>query len=284
LRAFKEGDTVSDIKYRLALCQIETLPEKTDTMDKAERMVREAAESGADVAVLPEMFACPYARGYFEEFAESADGESVRRMAYWAREYGVYLIGGSIPERDGGRLYNTCFVFDRQGRVIARHRKAHMFDVDIPGGVTFKESDFFSPGDDICVFDTEFGRMGVAICFDMRFPELIRAMAERGAETIIVPAQFNTTTGPAHWELTIRARAIDNELFFAACSAARSPDFKYQCWGHSTAAGPFGNVLAACDETEQTVLCDIDLSEVDRVRRQLPTFLRLREDMYPVAK
>jgi predicted amidohydrolase len=275
---------MSEGKYRLALCQIETLTDKTATMDKAERMVREAAEAGANVVSLPEMFACPYEKGYFEKYAESADGESVRRMAYWAREYGVVLVGGSIPERDGGRLYNTCFVFDKQGKVIARHRKAHLFDVDIKGGVTFRESDNFSPGDDICVFDTEYGRMGAAICFDMRFPELIRAMAERGAETIIVPAQFNTTTGPAHWELTIRARAIDNELYFAACSAARSKDFKYHCWGHSTAAGPFGNVLATCDETEQTVLCDIDLSEVDRVRRELPTFLRLREDMYPVAK
>lgn len=276
--------TMSEQKFRLALCQLETLPEKVDTLDKAERMVREAAEKGADVVVLPEMFACPYARGYFERFAENADGESVHRMAYWAKEYGVLLVGGSIPERDGDELYNTCFVFDRHGAVIAKHRKAHLFDVDIKGGVCFRESEFFAPGDDICVFDTEFGRMGVAICFDMRFPELIRAMAKRGAEVILVPAQFNTTTGPAHWELTIRMRAVDNEVFFAGASAARAKDFNYQCWGHSTVAGPFGEVLATSDETEQTVFCDIDLSEVGRVRQELPTFLRLREELYSVAK
>lgn len=275
---------MSGHKFKLAVCQIETLQDKTETMDKAERMVREAAENGADVAVLPEMFSCPYAKGYFEKFAESAEGESVRRMAYWAREYGVVLVGGSIPERDGERLYNTCFVFDKQGNVIAKHRKAHMFDVDIKGGVSFKESDYFSPGDDICVFDTEYGRMGAAICFDMRFPELIRAMAKRGAETIIVPAQFNTTTGPAHWELTIRMRAVDNEVFFIGASAARAEDFKYQCWGHSTVADPFGRVLAACDETEQILYCDIDTDEVSRVRGELPTFNRLREDLYSVAK
>ncbi|HNY00635.1 MAG TPA: carbon-nitrogen hydrolase family protein [Oscillospiraceae bacterium] len=275
---------MSDKKFKLALCQIETLSEKTATLDKAERMVREAAEAGANVAALPEMFACPYARGYFDAFAEPADGDTVRRMSCWAREYGVYLIGGTIPERDGEKLYNTCFVFDRQGAVVARHRKTHLFDVDIAGGIRFRESDYFAPGDDICVFDTEYGVMGAAVCFDMRFPELIRAMAKRGAETILVPAQFNTTTGPAHWELIVRMRAVDNEVFFAAVSAARSKDFKYQCWGHSTVAGPFGDVLATCDETEQTVFCDIDLAEVDRVRRQLPTFLRLREDLYPVAK
>lgn len=275
---------MSEQKFKLALCQIDTLPEKSDTMDKAERMVREAAEKGANVVALPEMFACPYAKGYFDRFAENADGESVHRMAYWAKEYGVLLVGGSIPERDGNKLYNTCFVFDRQGAVIAKHRKTHLFDVDIKGGVCFRESKHFAPGDDICVFDTEYGRMGVAICFDMRFPELIRAMAKRGAEVIIVPAQFNTTTGPAHWELTIRMRAVDNELFFAGASAARSKNFQYQCWGHSTVAGPFGDILATSDETEQTVFCDIDLSEVGRVRQELPTFLRLREDLYSVAK
>ena len=274
---------MSEGTFKLALCQIMTGSEKQETMDRAEAMVRTASENGADVVALPEMFACPYVRPAFLPFSEPEDGESVRRMAYWAREYGVVLVGGTIPERDGGKLYNTCFVFDKTGAVIAKHRKAHMFDVDISGGITFKESDSFTPGDDICVFDTEYGRMGVCICFDMRFPELIRAMARRGAELIVVPAQFNTTTGPAHWELTVRARAIDNELWFAAVSAARNVGFKYECWGHSTVAGPYGDVKAACDEKEQILYCPVNLSEVDRVRRELPTFLRLRDDLYRVA-
>lgn len=148
----------------------------------------------------------------------------------------------------------------------------------------FKESNSFAPGEDITVFDTKFGRMGVEICFDIRFPELARAMAKRGAEVILCPAQFNMTTGPRHWELSVRARAMDNEVFFVGASAARYEGFDYECWGHSTVADPFGMVKASCDEKEQILYCDIDLNEVDSVRRQLPTFLHLREDIYNVAK
>ena len=146
------------------------------------------------------------------------------------------------------------------------------------------ESHNFAPGEDITVFDTQYGKIGVLICFDMHFPELVRAMAKRGAELIFCPAQFNMTTGPKHWELTVRARAMDNEVYYVGASAARYEGFDYECWGHSTVADPFGMVAASCDETEQILYCDIDLNEVDSVRRQLPTFLHLREDVYTVAK
>ena len=160
----------------------------------------------------------------------------------------------------------------------------HLFDVNIEGGIHFLESKYFSAGEDITVFDTEYGRMGVLVCFDMRFPELVRAMAKRGAKTVICPAQFNMTTGPKHWELTVRARAMDNELYFVGAAAARREGFSYECWGHSSVADPFGQIVASCDETEQILLCEIDPARVDSVRRELPTFLRLREDIYAVAK
>ena len=140
-----------------------------------------------------------------------------------------------------------------------------------------------SPGQEITVFDTDFGRIGVAICFDVRFPELFRAMARRGARLICLPAQFNMTTGPAHWEATLRMRAVDNELFFVGASSARYEGFPYECWGHSMILDPFGTALAAADHTEQTLLAEIDLNRVDEVRAQLPTFLHLREDLYTVA-
>ena len=126
--------------------------------------------------------------------------------------------------------------------------------------------------------------MGAAICFDMRFPELFRAMARRGARLILVPAQFNMTTGPAHWELMLRARAVDNELFVAAASAARYEGFSYECWGHSAVFDPWGSRIAGADETEQILYADVDFARVDEVRRQLPTFLHLREDVYEVAE
>lgn len=271
-------------KLRLAVCQIRTETDKNATMEKAAAMIKDAADKGADIAVLPEMFNCPYSSRYFRSFAEDENGESLIEMSRWAKKNGIILVGGSVPEKDGDKMYNTCYVFDRDGELIAKHRKAHMFDVQIENGVSFRESKHFSPGNEITVFDTEFGKMGVMVCFDIRFPELCRSMAERGAKLIFCPAQFNMTTGPKHWELSLRARAMDNELFFVGASAARYEGFDYECWGHSAVASPFGDVITSCDETEQLMLCDIDLAEVDSVRQQLPTFLRLREDLYTVSK
>lgn len=274
---------MSDHAFKLAICQIRTELNKQATMDKAEAMVKQAAVNGANVVVLPEMFNCPYSKEYFSSFADAENGESVEQMSAWARENGIILIGGSIPEKDGDKLYNTCFVFDENGNVIAKHRKMHLFDVDIEGGIRFKESNHFAAGNEITVFDTKYGKMGVLVCFDMRFPELVRAMARRGAEVVVCPAQFNMTTGPKHWELTIRARAMDNEIYYIGASAARFEGFNYECWGHSTVADPFGQVIATCDEAEQILYADIDLNNVDSVRKQLPTFLHLKDDIYKVA-
>ena len=269
-------------KLKIAVCQLRTELDGAQTMDKAASFVRRAAEGGADFTVLPEMFCCPYSSRYFRAALAEGHEKTVESMSAWARENGVYLVGGSVPETEGERLYNSCYVFDRTGRQIAKHRKVHLFDVTIPG-MRFHESHTFTPGEQITVFDTPYGRMGAAICFDARFPELFRAMARRGAELICLPAQFNMTTGPAHWEATMRMRAVDNEVFFVAASAARYEGFSYECWGHSLILDPFGTPLAAADETEQLLLAEIDLNRIDEVRAQLPTFLHLREELYAVA-
>jgi omega-amidase len=269
-------------KFSLGVCQLRTELEYEATMEKAAAMIRDAAACGAGVVVLPEMFSCPYAGEYFQVFAALGHEETCQRLSSWARENRILLIGGSIPEVEGDRLYNSCFVYGPDGELIARHRKAHLFDVDLPG-MRFHESHTFTPGSEITVFDSPYGRMGVAICFDVRFPELFRAMARRGAELICLPAQFNTTTGPAHWEVTMRTRAVDNELFFVAASAARCEGFSYECWGHSMILDPFGTKLAEADEKEQLILAELDLNRIDEVRAQLPTFLHLREDLYAVA-
>lgn len=269
--------------FRIAVCQLLTETETAETMKKAAAFAAEAAGRGADFVVLPEMFNCPYSGRYFREAARAGHESSLAEMSRWARENGVYLVGGSIPEKDGERLYNSCFVFDREGRVIARHRKVHLFDVDIPG-MRFRESDDFTPGSEVTVFDTEFGRMGAAVCFDLRFPELFRAMAVRGAQVIFVPAQFNMKTGPAHWADTLKMRAVDNELFIVGASAARYEGFDYECWGHSEIVDPYGIVLAGADEKEQIIYADVDLGRIAEVRAQLPTFLKLRRDVYRVAE
>lgn len=271
------------MKFKLAICQIRTEIDQDETLSKAARMVREAAANGAEVVVLPEMFNCPYARKYFRPYAARGHEKTVAAMSEWARENSVLLIGGSIPETEGERIYNTAFVFDEDGRQIARHRKVHLFDVDIPS-MRFSESATFTPGDSVTVFDTRFGRMGVAVCFDIRFPELFRAMAVRGAQVIFLPAQFNTVTGPAHWDMSLSMRAVDNELFVVGAESARYDGFDYECWGHSAVADPFGKIIASCDEREQILYCDIDLDRVAEVRRSLPTFLHLRRDVYTVAE
>lgn len=268
---------------KLAICQLRTELDQHETMDKAYRMISQAAGNGAQIVVLPEMWNCPYSREYFKKYAAKGHHEAVAAMSQWAEELGILLVGGSVPETDEGKIYNTCFVFDSQGRQIARHRKVHLFDVDLPD-MRFRESSTFEPGEKITVFDTQFGKMGCAVCFDARFPELFRAMAVRGAQMVFLPAQFNTKTGPTHWEITLRMRAIDNEFFIVGASAARYEGFRYLSWGHSAVADPYGDIIAQCDEKEQILYSDIDLNRVDEVREILPTFKRLRRDVYSVAE
>lgn len=274
---------MNETELKLAVCQLRTELELRETMNKARRMVAEAAENGANIAVLPEMFNCPYESAHFKKFAALGHEETVKEMSAWAKENKIILVGGSIPEREGDKLYNSCFVFDEEGRQIARHRKVHLFDIDLPG-MRFKESNTFTPGENITVFDTKYGKMGAAVCFDVRFPELFRAMAVQGAQIIFLPAQFNQKTGPAHWEMSLRARAVDNELFLVGASAAKYEGFSYECWGHSAVIDPFGDIIASCDEKEQIIYADIDLGRIARVRAQLPTFLHLRRDVYNVAE
>ena len=270
-------------RIHLACCQLRTELDWAATMDKAGAMVRDAARQGAQIVVLPEMFCCPYSSRYFHDFARRGHEETVAALSRWAAENRVLLVGGSVPEREGDRLYNSCFVFDEQGRQIARHRKVHLFDIDLPQ-LRVRESDTISPGGQVTTFETRWGTMGAAVCFDLRFPELFRAMAVRGARVIFLPAQFSRSTGRAHWKMALTARAVDNECFLVGASAARFEGFDYECWGHSAVLDPFGQTLAEADEGEQILHAEIDLARVEEVRRQLPTFLHLRRDVYTVTE
>lgn len=268
---------------RIAVCQIRTETDYDITMNKAHAMLAEAALNGAQIAVLPEMFSCPYSREYFRKFASHGHEETCAALSSWAKELDMIIVGGTVPETVGARMYNTCYVYDREGRQIARHRKMHLFDVDLPG-MRFKESNTFTPGEEITVFDTEYGKMGCAVCFDVRFPELFRAMANRGAEIIFLPAQFNCKTGPKHWELSNRARAVDNQVFFVGAAAAKYEGFSYECWGHSMLVDPFGDILAEAGQGEEIIYADIDPARVAEVRAQLPTSQHLRHEIYNVAE
>lgn len=266
--------------FKIGLCQMKGSFDKKESMAAAERYIREAAANGAQIISLPEMWNCPYSNDYFREYAEPADGPTVGFMSALAAELGIYLVGGSIPELDEDKVYNTSFIFDRDGKLIGRHRKVHLFDIDVEGGIRFMESDTLTAGEDMTVIDTEFCKVGVAICYDVRFPEWFRKMALAGAKLIILPAAFNMTTGPAHWDLTMRARALDNQVYFAANSPARDEEAPYQAYGNSCIAGPWGDFIAHTDEKEGIIYGDIDLERVEAVRQQLPLLKHRRGNLY----
>ncbi|MEG2199625.1 MAG: carbon-nitrogen hydrolase family protein, partial [Anaerovorax sp.] len=188
--------------------------------------------------------------------------------------------GGSIPELDNDKVYNTSFIFDKNGHIIGKHRKMHLFDIDVKGGISFKESDTLTAGNEMTVFDTEYGKMGVAICYDVRFPELFRKMTLAGAKLIILPAAFNMTTGPAHWDLSMRARALDNQIYFAAVSPARDVDSSYVAYGNSCIVTPWGEFCAKTDSREGILYGEIDFDYIEQVRGELPLLLHRRPDLY----
>jgi omega-amidase len=270
--------------FKLSICQMMVVDEKWENLKKAETMVREAATvEKADVVVLPEIFNSPYNIEVMKEMAEPEEGPTTHLLGSLAKELGIYLIGGSIAEKAGDRIFNTSYTFNPEGKRIGRHRKMHLFDVDIKGGVSFQESSIVAPGDQVTVFDTHYGKMGVAVCYDMRFPELIRLMALQGAELIIVPAAFNTTTGPAHWHETIKVRAVDNQVFFAAASPARNLSSSYHAYGYSKIVDPWGTTLAETDELESTVSAFIDPAKIGEIRAQLPLLKHRRTDLYKLT-
>lgn len=266
--------------FKIALCQMMGSKDKEESRAKAKRMVEEAASNGAQVIALPEMWNCPYANEYFRQYGEAEDGPTTAFLSQLAKENDVYLIGGSIPELSENKVYNTSYSFDRGGKQIGKHRKVHLFDISVKGGISFKESDTLTAGDKTTVIDTEYCKIGIAICYDVRFPELSRKMTLDGAKLIVLPAAFNMTTGPAHWDLTMRARALDNQVYFAAVSPARDLKGVYRAYGNSCIATPWGEFLAKADEKETIVYGDIDLDYEESIRQQLPLLKHRREEIY----
>ena len=268
------------MKLKLGLCQMKVTADKAENLRHARELIDKAAAGGAELVMLPEMFNCPYENAAFPVYAEPAGGESWQMLSRAAKENGVYLVGGSVPELEAGKIYNTSFLFDREGRELARHRKVHLFDIDVPGGQRFKESDTLTAGDQITLVDTPWGKIGVAICFDIRFAEFFRVMGDAGAVLIAIPAAFNMTTGPAHWDLTFRMRAIDQQCFVAGCSPARDESASYVAYGNSLVADPWGSFPLHMDEKEHVRVVELDLADLEKYRGQIPILSGRRKDLY----
>lgn len=244
--------------------------------------------------VLPECFNSPYGCQYFPSYAEKLgsspptvdEAPSWHALSSTAAEAGAYLVGGSIPEVDASNgkdcYYNTSLVFSPSGKLLATHRKLHLFDIDIPGKIKFKESEVLSPGNKITIVDLpEYGRIGLGICYDIRFTEFAMIAARQGAFLLVYPGAFNTTTGPMHWSLQGRARAMDNQVYTALCSPARDDDATYHAWGHSMVVDPNAGIVAEADEKEDTIFADLDGTELEKTRRAIPLSSQRRFDVYP---
>jgi omega-amidase len=266
--------------YKVGICQMRVESSKAANLQKAGAMIESATQQGAELIVLPEMFTTPYDQSLFAEYAETEQGEIVAFLAATARRNRCMLVGGSIPERQGERLYNTAFVFDPNGKVIARHRKVHLFDIAVPGGISFQESAVLTAGDQATVFPSEFGPVGLAICYDLRFPEFFRLMVDAGAQMVVLPAAFNMTTGPAHWETLLRTRAIDNQVYIIGASPARNEKAGYVAYGHSMAVDPWGVLLWQAGSEEAIGVVELDAQRLLEVREQLPLPKQRRIDLY----
>lgn len=272
-------------KIKIAAIQMSTVADKMENVRTVKAYLEKIKDENPDFVILPEMFCCPYQTENFPIYAEEEGGPIWQQLSAYAKQYGVYLIGGSMPEKDAeGNVYNTCYVFDREGKQIGKHRKVHLFDIDVKGGQTFKESDTLTAGDSDTVFDTEFGKIGVMLCFDIRFPELSRMMVNDGARIVFVPAAFNMTTGPAHWELSFRTRALDNQIYMVGCAPARDVSAGYISWGHSIVTDPWGRVIDRLDEKKGILLAELDMDYEEQVREELPLLKSRRKDIYQLSQ
>lgn len=270
---------------RIALCQMNVVDNKEENLNKASLMIAESVNENADFIVLPEMFNCPYSNDKFIEYCEKEkDSPTLTRISALAREHKVYILAGSIPEKEKEKLFNTSYLFDKDGNIIAKHRKMHLFDIDVKDRITFKESDVLTAGNDFTIADTEFGKIGIGICYDIRFPELARIMVENGALILFYPGAFNMTTGPAHWELLFKSRALDNQVYCVGVAPALNEDASYHSFGHSIITNPWGDIIAEADTKEELIIGEIDLSEIKKIREELPLLKNKRRDLYEIIE
>jgi len=258
-------------RFIAAAVQLCAGPDKAANLDKAEAFIAGAARQGAQLIVLPEVFLWRGPREGEGAAAETIPGPSTSRLGGLAQQLGIHLLAGSILEQsDNDRVFNTSVLFDPQGRIVASYRKLHLFDVDIAGHVTIRESDTRRPGNGVVTASTELGVIGMTICYDLRFPELYRQLTYAGAEIITVPSAFTFPTGAAHWEILLRARAIENQVYLIAPDQIGKSPSGVVDFGNSMIVDPWGTPLARAADREMFILAEIDRDYQECVRRQLP--------------
>ncbi len=267
---------------RVACVQLNARAPKADVIERAERLVTRAAATGADLVLLPEKWTGIGSPDVIRSVAETIDeGEAVHAMKGWARAHGITLVGGSIVERREGRekLSNTSMVFDPDGEIVAVYRKIHMFDVEV-GGHTYRESETEEPGETPASTDVEGWKVGLTICYDLRFPELYRILAVEGCEVITVPAAFTLYTGKDHWELLLRARAVENQCYVVAANQWGTFADGKAAYGRSSIIDPWGVVLAQAPDEDTVISAELDRARVEDIRRSVPSLANRQSGAY----
>jgi predicted amidohydrolase len=273
------------MEMRAAAIQLNSTADKARNLETAERLVRAAAADGAELIALPEKWNVLGDAEALHDGAEPLGGPTLSAAGSWARELGIHLVAGSIAERVEGqeKLFNTSALIGPDGELQARYRKIHMFDVDV-GGVSYRESETEEPGDEIVAAAIGGSlpevTLGMTVCYDLRFPELYRILAVRGATVLSVPSAFTFDTGKDHWEVLLRARAIENQAFVVAPNQVGEAPPHYRSYGHSMLVDPWGTILAEAPDGESFVAADLDLAEEDRIRSTLPSLANRRPGSY----
>lgn len=273
------------VNLKIGLCQMNVVDNKDKNIETAISMIKKASMENADLIVLPEMFNCPYENEKFIEYAEEKDSsKTLKAISKIASEEKVYILAGSIPEKIDDKIYNSSFFFDNTGKIIGNHKKMHLFDIDVKDQISFKESDTLTAGDNFNIVDTPFGKIGLGICYDIRFVELARINTLKGARILIYPGAFNLTTGPAHWETLFKSRALDNQVYTIGVAPALNKEANYHSFGHSLVASPWGDIISECDYGEELKIVDIDLDKIDTVREEIPVLKNRRVDLYEIKE
>jgi predicted amidohydrolase len=269
------------MEVRVAAVQLNSTGEVARNLAAAERLVRAAAADGAELVALPEKWNLLAAGEEIAAGAEPLDGPCLSAARVWAHELGIHLLAGSVAERDeaSDMAFNTSVLISPEGEDLAIYRKIHMFDVDV-GGVAYRESDHEQPGEEIVSAPVEGVELGMTVCYDLRFPELYRILAVRGARLIAVPSAFTAVTGRDHWEALLRARAIENQAFVLAPNQVGEAPPHYDSYGHSAIVDPWGTILAQAPGGECFAAADLDLAEQERIRAELPSLANRRPDAY----
>jgi omega-amidase len=239
-----------------------------------------------NILVLPEYFQTPANLKDLDKFVEDGENsETLGLLKQQALKYSIYIVGGTIPVyfSDKSKVYNTCYCINKKGEVKTSFKKLHLFDVNIPGKICYTESKKITRGDSFGVFETEFAKIGIGICYDMRFPEYALCLRkEHDIDMLVYPAAFSSVTGPPYWELLGRSRAVDNQVYVALCSPSRNYENPedYQAYGHSMVIDPFGSVITTTGIEESIIYTKIDPSKLDEIRNSIPTWRQKRWDMY----